>query len=119
MKRKEILKGANIHITTHAIQRYLDRAGIMSEEMFERTLKESHDGNRDAKNFIEKHRKELTVKFKNSVLQRFLKNGAEMRSELSGSMNKRCTFVCYKKGNRFTVVTAYLQGHKNNVWKIS
>ena len=117
MKRKEILKGANVVITEHAIKRYLDRAGIMNENTFDKVLENFHSGDKEAKKFVDKYRKELTIKFKNSILQRFLSDGAEQRSELSGSMNKRCTFVCYKKGNKFTVVTAYLQGHKNNVWK--
>ena len=116
-KRKDAFKGCKVVITNHAIQRFLERSENMSEEKFYELLNQSKTGNKIAEKRIKKVREELELKFRNSSLKKFMKDGAEMRYELSGSMNKRCTFVAYKNGNKFTVVTAYLQGKKKDYWK--
>ena len=114
--KRSIIHG-KVNVTNHAVEQYLVRANKMSRQHFQELLANSQKGDTIAKKRIENERKELEKKFRNSSLSKFLGNGKELRHELSGSMNSRCKFVALKKGNSFIVLTAYLQGKKNNVWK--
>ena len=117
MKRMNLVHGMKVNVTNHALEQYLVRANIMSREHFNELLALSQQGDTQAKNRLYNERKELEAKFRNSSLSKFLGNNKELRHEVSGSMNRRCKFVALKKGNSFIVLTAYLQGKKNNLWK--
>lgn len=94
-KKPNFLQGYKVVITQHVIDRYMQRAGVSEKEA----------------------RDTLLTKFKNTRLTYFRKDGSEVRRELSGSLNKRLTFVAAKKGMTFHVITCYLQGPKDNYWK--
>ena len=96
-KRKNRLAGLGykIVISKHAAQQYSERAGVSMNEA----------------------QSTLRTKFKDSKLVRLLPNGVEVRKELSGSLNKRLTFIAEKTGHVLFVKTCYLQGPKDNFWK--
>lgn len=117
-RKHNFIKGAKVVVSDHALMRYLDRCEIISSVEFWYIKGKADAGCKESKQIIKEERQILTRKFQNSRLTKFLKGGIEMRRELSGSKVTRCTFVAQKKGNTFILITSYLQGKKNDHWKI-
>ena len=95
IKRINFLKGYKVVIKDHALKRYMERARVSETEA----------------------KATLETKFRNSRLSCLRPDGSELRKEVSGSLNKRLTFVAQKKGRTFYVITCYLQGPRHNFWK--
>ena len=95
IKRIDFLKGYDVVIRKHALERYMERAGVSEAEA----------------------KATLETKFRNSRLSHLRADGSELRKEVGGTLNKRLTFVAKKKGRTFYVITCYLQGPRNNFWK--
>lgn len=95
IKRLNFLKGYKVVIKKHALERYMERAGVSEAEA----------------------KATLETKFRNSRLSCLRADGSELRKEVSGALNKRLTFVAKKKGRTFYVITCYLQGPRYNFWK--
>lgn len=93
--KRDFLKGYKVIIKQHAVDRYMERAGVSESE---------------ARNTLEK-------KFRNSVLSSFKPDGAELRREVVGAKDKKLNFIAYKYNKTFVVVTCFLQGSKDNWWK--
>lgn len=118
MPRRDFLKGARVKISDHALKRCLVRTEVMTQEEYNKLKAEADSGDKEAKRTLKRERQIIEKKFRNSRLSKFLPTGAELRRERSGSKLTRCAFVAYKNGNTFTVVTAYLQGRRNDFWKL-
>jgi hypothetical protein len=97
IKRRNLIGGSRVVIKQHVVDRYVERCGVSEEEA----------------------RSTLVKKFKNSKLTKLKPDGSEIRKEITGSMNKRLTFISSfnRRNNTFYVFTCFLQGPRNNWWK--
>ncbi|ARC72602.1 hypothetical protein [Bacillus licheniformis] len=118
MKRKDFLKGAKVIITDHALEQYLIRAEIMTQAEYNELESLANKGDKDARKKLDREKAILESKFRNTQLAKFLRGGVEVRREISGSKNARCTFITQKKGRLFVLITTYLQGKRTDHWKV-
>jgi len=118
MVNKNFLKGAKIVISDHALMRYLVRAQIYTQEEYNALYAEAKAGDKMAQKKLQEEKDILKVKLQRSTLSRFLEDGIEERREVAGSKRRRCTFIVQKKGNLFILITTYLQGRRNDFWKV-
>lgn len=118
-KQRDLLKGMRVNISHHALKRCLIRTEEVSLERYEEMEALAKDGDKDAIDWFEKKREKMERKFRNTTLAKFGQDGVEIRRETMGSKKNICTFVAKKKGRTFIVITAYLQGRREDFWKIN
>jgi len=116
-KKRDFLKGAIVDISEHSLMRYLTRAEIMTESEYKELRVLADAGDKDAKHRLKQERRTLERKFRNSYLAKFLDDGAEFRREKGGGTRK-LNFVAQKYGKKFVLITAYLQGSREDFWKV-
>ena len=117
-KRKDFLKGARIVISDHALKRYIIRTESMTEEEYLEVKTLADSGCKESIRTLELEKEMLEKKMRASILTKFLGKGIELRREKTGSKTKRCAFVVQKKGNLFILITTYLQGRREDFWKV-
>jgi len=118
MGRKNFLKGARIVVSDHALMRYLVRTQIYTQEEYDTLYTAAKSGDKVAQKKLQEEEENLKNKLRRSILSRFLEGGVEERREVTGSKDRRCVFIVQKKGNLFILITTYLQGRRNDFWKI-
>jgi hypothetical protein len=117
-KRKDFLKGNSIIISEHALKRCLIRTEVMTEEEY-LVMKELADqGDKEAIEFFKAQKKTFEIKFRRSTLSKLMPSNVEKRREVGGPKPTRCVFIAEKRGRTFIMVTAYLQGRKEDFWKV-
>lgn len=117
-KRRDFLKGARIIISDHALKRYIIRTESMTEEEYLEVKQCADNGDKEAIRLLKREKEMLEKKMRASILTKFLEPGVELRREKTGSKTKRCAFIVQKKGNLFILITTYLQGRKEDFWKV-
>jgi hypothetical protein len=113
------MKLSNIRITDHALHQYLLRSEVLTESKLKELFQDYRKGVSDARATVLKYKRQLAIKFSRTILTRLCNDGIEYRKETSRvNMNDRCSFVATRKGNKFIVITTYLQGSERNFWKV-